>query len=110
MSDYVILQGSQTSQTHVVPWRGSPRAGQPLTWPPPPGAGYWTLMMWGPPRAAFLTPPPQSVLGHWLPPPLWRVPPAGQVMSWAPTSVAQAMPYGMPPWIPQHPPPSSAMV
>jgi hypothetical protein len=34
-----MLQGSQTSQAHVVPWGGSLAFGQPLTWLPPLAAG-----------------------------------------------------------------------
>jgi hypothetical protein len=37
----VMLQGSQMGPTPVMPWGGSPIAGQTLTWPPPPSpAGY----------------------------------------------------------------------
>jgi hypothetical protein len=70
MSDYVMLQGSQPSQAHVVSWRGSPGVGQLPTWPSPPCAGYWMS------QGA----PPQPVQGHWPS----TSSPGGQVSQWAP--------------------------
>jgi hypothetical protein len=74
------LQGSHTGPTPVMPWGGSPAAGQTSTWPPPqPLAGYWPPpspgRYWSPPPLAGYpgqsssTPPPPSNQGYW--PPLW---------------------------------------
>jgi hypothetical protein len=55
-SQTFMLQGSHMGPPSVMPWGGSPAAGQPPTWPPaPPPGGYWP-------------PPPSS--GYWPPPPL----------------------------------------
>jgi hypothetical protein len=38
---FFVLQASQSSQALSMQWVGSPVAGAPLTWPPPPPIGFW---------------------------------------------------------------------
>jgi hypothetical protein len=57
MSQFVLLQGSQTSQRTMVLWGGSPRVGQPSTWSSPPLVGFWVPL---PLCQASTMPPPQS--------------------------------------------------
>jgi hypothetical protein len=40
-STFFVLQASQSSQTPSMQWGGFPAFGAPLTWPPPPPAGFW---------------------------------------------------------------------
>jgi hypothetical protein len=99
-----MLYGSHMGPTPVIPWGGSPAAGQPPTWlpplapmgywPPPPAAGCWLP----PPPAGHSgqsssTPPPPSGQGYW-PPPLW-----------APLARREAPLWGMPPWMTPTPQP-----
>jgi hypothetical protein len=86
-SQTYMLQGSHMSPPPVMPWGGSPAAGQPPTWssPVPPG-GYWPP----PPPAGHLgqsssTAPLPSGYGYWPPP------------SWAPLAGRHAPPWGMSP-------------
>jgi hypothetical protein len=83
MSQTFMLQGSHTGPTPVIPWGGSPAAGQSPTWPPPPPpAGYWPPSLpagcWralhpaGHPCQSFSIPPPPSGQGYWPPPP-WHL-------------------------------------
>jgi hypothetical protein len=87
-----MLQGSHTGPTPMMPWRGSPAVGQPLTWPPPlpptgywpppPSGGYWPLPPpVGHPSQSFSTPVPPSGQGYWPPPP-WAPPAGGQAPLW----------------------------
>jgi hypothetical protein len=86
-SQTFMLQGSRMDPTPVMPWGGSPAAGQPLTWPPqllpvgywpplPPG-GYWLpSLLAGHPGQSSSTPPPSPGQGYWSP--SWAPPAGGQ--------------------------------
>jgi hypothetical protein len=97
-SQTFMLQSSHMGPTPMMPWGGSPIAGQPLMWlpplslarywPPPPSGGYWPP----PPPAVHPgqssnTPPPPFGQGYWSPP------------SWAPPARVQGPPWGMPLWM-----------
>jgi hypothetical protein len=56
MSQTFMLQDSHMGPPPMMPWGGSPVAGQPPTWPPPP------------PPVRYWPPPPSG--GYWPPPPL----------------------------------------
>jgi hypothetical protein len=85
----------------AMSYGGSPRGGQPPTWPPSWGPASGGLsMLWGPPLGVGYWPPPprhwtppsQSGPGHWTPPMPWGPPVGGPPMSWGMPS----MPWGPP--------------
>jgi hypothetical protein len=88
-----MLQYSHRGPTPMMPWGGSPVAGQTSMWPPPPPlAGHLDQ--------SSSTPPPHSGQGYWSP-------------SWAPLAGGQASQWGMPLWttsMPQRPSSSSPTV
>jgi hypothetical protein len=68
-SQTFMLQGSHMGPRPVIPWGGSPAAGQPLMWlPPSHPAGYWPPPpLAGHPIQCSSTPPPPSSQRYWLP-------------------------------------------
>jgi hypothetical protein len=83
MSQTFMLHDSHMGPTPVMPWRGSPAAGQPPTWPAlSPPAGYWSppppTRYWPPlpladhPGQSSNTPPAPFDQGYWPPP--WMKP------------------------------------
>jgi hypothetical protein len=102
-SQTFMLQGSHMGPPPVMPWEGSPVAGQHPTWPLPSSDGYWPP----PPSSGYCPPlPPASHPGqssNTPPPPFsyryWSSPP------WAPPAGGQVPPWGMPPWTTSMPQP-----
>jgi hypothetical protein len=84
-SIFFVLQASQSSQAPSMQYVGSPVAGAPPTWPPPPLAGFWPPSGSGyfhPPLQPYLgqpraPPPPQMGQGYWPLPPPWGSPLGG---------------------------------
>jgi hypothetical protein len=81
-----VLQASHSSHAPRPQWTGgSPTAGAPPTWPPPPPTGFWPPSgpsFWRPPLQPYPDqpgghPPPQTGQGYWSPSPLWGSPLGG---------------------------------
>jgi hypothetical protein len=82
-SQTFMLQGSHMGPKPVMPWVGSPIAGQPLTWLPPlPPPAYSSppSPLVGHPGQSSSTPPPP--LGHGYRPSPWAPPTRGQASLW----------------------------